>query len=633
MRNTNKKIITFDIWDTILKRKCTPEEIKLFTCQYIFYNYKQYLKEEYDNIYKIYKVRNSLENKICQKNQDDGHDYEFLINDLFVMLKEIIFNQEIKDIEKKLLELELEHEIDMTYVNPEFLELMDIYNGEIKFCISDFYMTSNDLSKILKHHNVLKYFKKIYSSADFLLTKRSGNLFKFFLDKENIDPKDMIHIGDNKISDIKIPNELGIETRHIINKNIYPSVLNRILNLSDIFGTKRADSLYEIGKSLAVIPYYFVLKIMTDANNMNIKDVYYFTREGEFFIKIHDIINSQSNYISNKVNGNLLEVSRMATFSPSLKEFSINELMNIWGQYSDQSIKDLYASLNVNLDNFFSYFEKYDIDINEKFECIWKNRKINKLFKDEEYIKSMEEEIAKKKIELKKYFSLKNIKEDSKPLFVVDIGWRGTIQDNIAKIYKEKQITGYYLALLEFINKQPANVKKLSAVNDSNFVKNCVGGLITFLEMLFIPETGSVTHYNEGKAYRKHVSGEFDSIKKYVNELQKGMLDGTKELTEFFNVHPYDINEIYEEFKKTLLNTRKKPAKKLVDAYFNIKLNDTFGANKYVDKNIKLTMKDKMNLSKCINLLRKESWKEAFLIYNRLYLLRLLLSIKQMVKK
>ena len=35
------KIISFDIWDTIIKRKCHPEEIKLHTAKYIVLKYEE----------------------------------------------------------------------------------------------------------------------------------------------------------------------------------------------------------------------------------------------------------------------------------------------------------------------------------------------------------------------------------------------------------------------------------------------------------------------------------------------------------------------------------------------------------------------------------------------------------------
>ena len=47
------KIISFDIWDTIIKRKCHPEEVKLATARYIVLKYEKKLKDKYNNIYEI----------------------------------------------------------------------------------------------------------------------------------------------------------------------------------------------------------------------------------------------------------------------------------------------------------------------------------------------------------------------------------------------------------------------------------------------------------------------------------------------------------------------------------------------------------------------------------------------------
>ena len=60
-------IISFDIWDTIIKRRCHPEEIKLNTAKYITLKYGKQLKDKYKNIYEILKLRDSIEAKECKK--------------------------------------------------------------------------------------------------------------------------------------------------------------------------------------------------------------------------------------------------------------------------------------------------------------------------------------------------------------------------------------------------------------------------------------------------------------------------------------------------------------------------------------------------------------------------------------
>ena len=67
------KIISFDIWDTIIKRKCHPEEVKLATARYIVLKYENKLKEKYKNIYEILKTRDEIEAEECKKNKENGH--------------------------------------------------------------------------------------------------------------------------------------------------------------------------------------------------------------------------------------------------------------------------------------------------------------------------------------------------------------------------------------------------------------------------------------------------------------------------------------------------------------------------------------------------------------------------------
>ena len=78
-----QKIISFDIWDTIIKRKCHPEEVKLATARYIILKYENKLKDEYKDIYTILKKRDDIEEKECKRNKKEpdfpnGRELRFL---------------------------------------------------------------------------------------------------------------------------------------------------------------------------------------------------------------------------------------------------------------------------------------------------------------------------------------------------------------------------------------------------------------------------------------------------------------------------------------------------------------------------------------------------------------------------
>ena len=133
-------IISFDIWDTIIKRKCHPEETKLHTSKYITLKYENKLKEKYRNIYEILKVRNKIEAEECKRNKAEGHDEECRIIEVFQKLQQEIFKEKIEDISEELLKEEIEQEKRMIFINPEILPIFEKYKELKKYCISDFYM-------------------------------------------------------------------------------------------------------------------------------------------------------------------------------------------------------------------------------------------------------------------------------------------------------------------------------------------------------------------------------------------------------------------------------------------------------------------------------------------------------------
>ena len=151
--------------------------------------------------------------------------------------------------------------------------------------------------------------------------------------------------------------------------------------------------------------------------------------------------------------------------------------------------------------------------------------------------------------------------------------------------------------------------------------------------MLFIPNSGSVIEYVDGKANRKILEEEYKLITKNIIELQKGMLEGVRILDKYFFEYPYDLSDMYNIFIDKIKEIRVNPPKELTKVYFKMVLNDSFGAGKYVYKNSKLKFYQKFNVKYVLNQLRKESFKEAYLIYNDLHLYKLLFDIKNSRKR
>lgn len=633
------KIISFDIWDTILKRKCHPEEIKLHTANYIMLKYEKQLKEKYKDIYEILKLRDEIEANICKQNKENGFDDECRIINVFQELQKEIFAETIEDISEELLKEEIEQEKRNIFISPEILPIFEKYKDLKMYCISDFYMSAESLKELLDYVKLPVKIEKIYSSADYLLNKRTGNLYKKAEEEIGIKPENHIHVGDNQYSDIDVANGLGIETIKTT-KTEFNFVPERGREFEFNLDTAKKEEntlenkLFNSGLDLAPILYFFGYSIVEYAIKNNIDKVYYQTREGETFIKIHEMIKRNNPFGIQIPECDTIEVSRMATYSASLKEFSIQELLRMWSQYRVQSMKTLFKTLAIDITPYKEFMGKYDINIEENIIEPWFNLNVQNLFNDKEFIDKVQVELDRKREELLKYFKeKKNIVNDDKPLFIVDIGWRGTIHDNLCYIFNNKTIGGYYLTLYDFYNVQPNNSYKISFIDDKNIRNNEVASIITLLEWIYNPGTGSTIEYKQGEAIRKAKTEETDIVKKYIKPLQEGMLAGAEIINEYMKYHPYEAKETKKVVYDVIRKIKTKPNKALIEAYYRMVFNDTFGVAEYVEKDEKLSTMDKLNVIKCRNILRQEPWKEAFIAYNDIEYMNVLTSAKGVVRK
>ncbi len=627
-------IISFDIWDTIIKRRCHPEETKLHIAKYIILKYEEKLKENYKNIYEILKLRNDIEAEQCKRNKEEGNDEECRILEVFQKLQKEIFKEEIKDISEELLREEIEQEKRVIFINPEILPIFEKYKDLKKYCISDFYMGAEALKELLDSLELPVKFEKIYSSADYLLNKRTGNLFKKAEEEIGIKPEEHIHVGDNQFSDIEMAKSLGIETIKTTKTefNFIPEKGRKFE--FDLLSIKKQDKLFNTGVDLAPLLYFFGYSIVEYAIKNNIPKVYYFTREGETFIKIHELIQESNPFGVPIPECDTLEVSRMATFSASMKEFSILELLRLWSQYRKQSIQALFKTLAIDRKPYEVFLKKYEIDAKEDIIEPWFDIRVQKLCVDQEFVEKINQDLKRKRQELLTYFEKKKgITNNEEPMFVVDIGWRGTIQDNLAHIFTNKKIDGYYLTLYDFYNLQPENVHKISFIDDKMIRDNEVSDMITLLEWIYNPGTASVIEYQQGEAIRKAKTEEMDIVKQYIKPLQQGMIEGAKIINKYMKYHPYQAEETKQYVYDLIRSIKTNPSKELIEAYYSMVFNDTFGSAEYVEKEKKLSIIEKLNILKCRNKLREETWKEAFIVYHNMGYMKALLKVKSTIRK
>lgn len=194
----NYKVISFDIFDTLIVRQC-GNPLNVFNIVQDLYSEETgiIISDFYQNRIEAERMARLVKGK-----------EEVTIDDIYRFL---VRNYGRKNCER-LKNLEISVEVEQCVAVPE---IVDIYNscieneGKNVFIVSDMYLPMDSIKQIL-NKNGIKQPCKIYLSCKEQVTKRKGGLFKLLMKENHGVAKEILHIGDNFKSDFLMAHLLGM---------------------------------------------------------------------------------------------------------------------------------------------------------------------------------------------------------------------------------------------------------------------------------------------------------------------------------------------------------------------------------------------------------------------------------------
>lgn len=630
------EILSLDIWDTVLRRRCHPDEIKLATARYLYFTYFTRIKTDYRDVQRLVSARVAAEKMIAGQHLPE-YDDEYSIRDVFsTMLRNVLKAAEnIPQIVEDLYMFELNKETEMSYLDPGIVDTIKRQKFKRLGYISDFYAGLDFIDTLLERAGFPYQISFRYVSCDYGLNKRSGRLYQKVLNDLGVEPKEQLHIGDSRYSDFEVPGSMGIDTLYYEpteecsdrrkRESLYSieagSDIKRIVK--QFYGDDRLET------ELAPFFTAFVLWILEDCVKRGIRKIYYFTREGEFFIQLHKVIGDSGLFPASILpQAEILEVSRISTFAASLQSVTLEEMMRLWNQYSNQSMGAFGRSVSIDDSELSPWLERYELDLDEVITYPWMDERVQRLFQDEEFIAFFQLRVDSLRELAKSYFREKGLTDEGTQVCaIVDIGWRGTIQDNICCLYPKRRFVGYYLALEQFLNAQPVNSEKYGYLNGlPNY--SYLLRIVAPIEMLCNSPNGSTIGYErmpDGHtvAIRKKDPGEEQIYTRFTKNFQMKLLEKANEICKILNTHSLFAGQIREEtyyrFAELLLSPHKH--RDLIYAFFQLRHNEEFGIGGYVDKRtqLRLNLLVKAVLSKSgrrelNDFLNSTSWPQGYLV-------------------
>lgn len=638
MKEKIYQFLSLDLWDTVIRRKCHPDAIKLDTARYLYLKYNDCIKWEDETILSLMKARVECERELGEQLKKEGFDDEYRIRDVFLLWIQNVLSSALPKKEEELVEELYQHELECekqnAYLDPTIVETIQHYHYKKIGYISDFYAGSEFLDEILTEIGFPYPFDMKMVSCEQKYNKRSGRLFEYTGKKFGILPEEQIHLGDNPYSDYQIPKKLGIEAVSYLPEKEHKKRKEK----EAAFSLKEPDSIIKYadypvrkkGERISVFFYGFALWMLERCLAQGIKRIYFFTREGEFYQALYDSIAAKNRYGIPAPQSQLLEVSRIATFGASLREITISEMMRIWNQYSCQSMKAFFTSIGVKPDEMQQYLIRYQIPLEDVLTYPWQDERVQKLFLDGEFLSAVQNRVEEQRELLLSYCKDREMKRGEKEkIAIVDIGWRGTIQDNLCYLFPEYRIYGYYIGLIPFLNEQPENAYKEGYLNHYKNHQSLLM-LSTPFEMICNSPNGSTVTYQEkdGKvaAVRKREESEDKIFFQYTDHIQKAVIQKMQEWITFSEKHDLTEIQFRAQAYKSLEDFIFRPDAACAKAYFALVHNEEFGVGDYIDKRtrfrpllmIKAVFREKSR-KQLKEFLRDTTWPQGYFAKYHLY--------------
>lgn len=211
------------------------------------------------------------------------------------------------------------------------------------------------------------------------------------------------------------------------------------------------SSLYEIGNKISgPIFFNYVLWVLKNAEQKNIKTLYFLARDGFLLWKIAQILSKK---LGMDIECRYLYCSRYSLRLPTYHFIEEKEAMElIFSNSNEITLKNIFVRTGFDKNDIEKVLNSLGIntDINEESSYQKVNSIKNKIFESAIYQKLLEEKSVNAYNNITAYFKQEKI-FDYEHIGIVDSGWTGSMQRSLRQIIehngKNVKITGFYFGM------------------------------------------------------------------------------------------------------------------------------------------------------------------------------------------
>jgi HAD superfamily hydrolase (TIGR01549 family) len=464
------KCFCFDYFDTVAVREIEPEYSKQLAARLHSLLLGSTLPPE-----QLYALRQEIERELSAASAAAGGELEFYMEPFaracrLRLLEQLGDLAQLRDEERfTAVILAMETAVEKAVQQPcaEVVQALAWLRqqGLRTALVSDFYLPGRCFEQMLTNLGLHGQFAHCYVSADHGLAKSSGRLYQKICQDLNCQPDELLMVGDNPRSDVTKAQENGLRCLHLRNpaqqafyRQWRPAELDAPDKVRQRFNAAAATSglFKETGSSL----WLFTWNLLQSLLRRQTQDVFFFSKEGEFLKKLFDQMQTAL-FGSPVVRSHYLLVSRKATFLASLKPLDEEDFSRLFYFYRNISPRDFLLSLNIEEPLAAELCRQAGLAFQTRLPDLVNQPAFRQLTAFAPFRELYGQRRGAQRRNFIAYLDSFNVDYRNNGLTIVDVGWKGSIQDNIWHILDGRvRMQGYYAGFLDAAVKEPNNDKQ-----------------------------------------------------------------------------------------------------------------------------------------------------------------------------
>ncbi|HDO29466.1 MAG TPA: HAD family hydrolase, partial [Desulfobacteraceae bacterium] len=398
-------------------------------------------------------------------------------------------------------------------------------------------------------------FDHIYISSDYGVAKGSGRLYRKICDDLGCPPDRLVMIGDNPHADVNMAREQGlgaIQVKNPAQQKLYsqwrPGDLSATGRVARRFAaaSRPAAAFGEMTYSLWLFTSLLVQRLIREKAGQ----VFFFSKEGEFLKRLFDRY-QQDLFGHAVIESHYILVSRKATFLASLRPLAEEDFSRLFAHYRDISLRDFLLSLNIEESVAATLCEELNLDFSRRFPDLQNRPEFIALKRSGRFQQEYESRRDRQRENFIRYLDSFGIDYRQEGLNIVDVGWKGSIQDNIYYILGGRvRVRGFYVGSLIATQRSATNIKTGLLFDDTPGLSpyfHVYNNNRSLFEMVLGASHGSADGYFTRQQYERLPGDHQRTVRERIRSREDELCIATLDLPEERELYRRVIQPLQEE--------------------------------------------------------------------------------------